>query len=153
MPGELHVVFRPDGTALAAIPARFVRETMRPLPVEPLAGAPAFVTGAAIVRGRAVPVLDAAQLVSGSADTPRRWIAIEVRDATRAGRTVILAVHDVVGVQPLRVEPDRAPLLGDAAQGAIAALSSLDGELLAILRAARLVDLGLESALKSALAK
>lgn len=136
MIGEAHLVFRPDRSALAALPARYVRETMRPLPIEPLAGAPPFVVGASIVRGRAVPVIDAAALFSGDG-SGARWLAIEVGE-----RAVVLAVHEIIGVQPLERADDRAapPLLTRAARGTIAELSSLDGELLAILRAARLVE-------------
>ena len=151
---ELHVVFRPDRAALAAIPARHVRETMRPLPLEPLAGAPPFVLGAAVVRGRAVPVLDAASLVRGDEiraihdnrandETLKRitrWIALEV-----GARTAVLAVHEVIGVQPITIVTEPAPLLARAARGAIDELASLDGELLAVLRAGRLVDLAEEA--------
>lgn len=136
---ELCVVFRPDRTALAALPVRHVRETMRPLPVEPLAGAPGFVLGAAIVRGRPVPVIDAAKLVSGRPDQATRWIAIEI-----GPRAAVIAVHEVIGVQPLTLVTDPAPLLARAARGAIDELASLDGELLAVLRAGRLVDLAEE---------
>lgn len=133
---ELYVVFRPDAGVLAALPVRHVRETMRPLPTEPLAGAPTFVVGAAIVRGKAVPVLDAAKLMSGKPDTMARWIAIEI-----GARTAILAVHEVVGVQTLTITAEPAPLLKSAARATIDELASLDGELLAVLRAGRLLDL------------
>ncbi|MBX3225776.1 MAG: CheW domain-containing protein [Labilithrix sp.] len=139
MTAALHVVFRPARGALAALPARHVRETMRPLPIEPLAGAPSFVAGAAIVRGRAVPVVDAATLFSGARDerdAATRWIAIVVGD-----RDAVLAVHSVVGVRALAATNDAvAPLLARSARGAIAELSTLDGELLAILQTAKLVD-------------
>jgi purine-binding chemotaxis protein CheW len=141
MPRTLHVVFRPDRAALAAIPARHVRETMRPLPLEPIAGAPPFVMGAAVVRGRPVPVLDAAKLVSGRDDPALRWIALEVGE-----RTAVLAVHEVIGVQPLTLVTEPAPLLANAARGAIDELASLDGQLLAVLRAGRLIDLAEERA-------
>ena len=139
MTRDLYVVFRTDGHALAAIPARHVRETMRPLPLEPIAGAPAFVSGAAIVRGRPVPVVDAAKLVSGQTIEARRWLALEV-----GARTAILAVHEVIGVQPLNVVNEPAPLLAGAARGAIDELATRDGELLAVLRAAKLLDLSEE---------
>jgi purine-binding chemotaxis protein CheW len=141
MPRSLHVVFRPDRAALAAIPVRHVRETMRPLPLEPIAGAPPFVMGAAVVRGRPVPVLDAAKLVSGRDDPALRWIALEVGE-----RTAVLAVHEVIGVQPLTLVTEPAPLLANAARGAIDELASLDGQLLAVLRAGRLIDLAEERA-------
>lgn len=131
-----YIVFRPDRTALAAIEVRHVRETMRPLPLEPIAGAPSFVLGAAIVRGHPVPVVDAAKLVTGGAEVARRWIALDLGQ-----RTAVLAVHEVVGVQRLEITAEPAPLLAGAARGAIDELATRDGELLAVLRAGRLIEL------------
>lgn len=50
-------------TWLCALPLAHVVETLRPLPVRGLAGAPSFVLGLALLRGQAVPVVDAAQLL------------------------------------------------------------------------------------------
>lgn len=41
---------------------------MRPLPVAAVAGAPDFVAGVAIIRGDAVPVVDAARLLTGEGE-------------------------------------------------------------------------------------
>ena len=40
------------GDLLCAVPLALVGETMRPLPVEPLAGVPSYVRGVAIIRDR-----------------------------------------------------------------------------------------------------
>ena len=45
-------------TRICALPVGVVIETLRPLPLEPIAGAPAFVTGPAIIRGEPVPVVE-----------------------------------------------------------------------------------------------
>lgn len=136
---DRYVVFRPDRTALAAIPARHVRETMRPLPLEPIAGAPSFVVGAAVVRGHPTPIIDAAKLISGRSDAATRWIALQI-----GARTAVLAVHEIIGVQTLTIVAEPAPLLTQAARGALDELASRDGELLAVLRAGRLIDLAEE---------
>lgn len=135
MTAALQLIFRPDRTALAALPALHVRETMRPLPVEPLADAPSFVIGATVVRGRAVPVIDASALFSGDKADATRWIALEI-----AGRSAILAVHAVIGVRLLDTTASPPALLTRSLHGALAELGALDGELLAVLRAAYLVD-------------
>lgn len=128
------VVFRADHGTLAALPVDCVLETMRPLEIEAIAGAPSFVLGAAVVRGRATPVIDAAELFGSTAEASR-WIAIRV-----GGRDVVLAVHSVVGVQALDLAGAAPPpLLARAARAAISELAALDGELLAVLDAGRLL--------------
>ena len=109
---------------------------MRPLPLEPLAGVPPEVLGAAIIRGVPTPVVDVRRLLGGAADPPARFVTI------RAGATTVaLAVDHVVGV--VAVEPAALhalpPLLSGAAAGAVAAIGRLDAELLLVLEAARLV--------------
>jgi purine-binding chemotaxis protein CheW len=116
-----------------------VVETMRPLPVAPLAGAPAFVAGAAIARGEAAPVVSLDALLAGAAASaaapPGRFVLV------RAGeRRALLAVDAVLGVATLAAADAAAPpLLATAASGAVEALAARDGELLLVLRAARLV--------------
>jgi len=39
------------GSRIGALALKDVRETMRPLPIEPLVGTPSFVLGLAIIRG------------------------------------------------------------------------------------------------------
>ena len=65
------------GDLLCALPLEHVEETMRPMPVEAIAGLPSFVRGLAVVRGAPIPVVDAASLLSG-----------DTSDATRATRFV-----------------------------------------------------------------
>jgi purine-binding chemotaxis protein CheW len=43
---------------ICAVPLTHVIETMRPLPIQQLAGVPSFIKGVAIVRGIATPVVD-----------------------------------------------------------------------------------------------
>ncbi len=120
-----------------------VVETLRPLPVSPLAGVPGFVAGLALVRGEPTPVVDLDALLGASGGTARRWVRI------RHGlRFAALAVSEVVGL----VDLDRASLraeslLDRATEGAADALGALDGELLVALRAGLLVPESAFSAL------
>lgn len=132
--GEQVLLVRAAGRA-CGLPIASVGETMRPLPVRPVAGTASFVRGVAIVRGEPVPVLDLGELLAG---TPER-------DATRfvvvraGGRRAALAVTAVLGVARLDGTPGALPLVRDACGGALESLRALDGELLAVLGAARLV--------------
>ncbi len=124
------------GRRTSALAVEDVVETLRPLPVSPLAGTPPFVAGAAVVRGEPVPVVAlGAFLGDGAPPPPWRFVVVRC-----GGRRAVLAVEAVVGVSEL--PPDGAgvaPLLASAAAGTIEALSTSDGELLAVLRAARVV--------------
>ncbi len=114
-----------------ALPLEAVIETLRPLPIEAAAGAPPFVRGVAIVRGAPTPVVDLGALVGGAAGEPARWVTLRL-----GGRTVALAVDEVVGVRALAgAEAGLPPLLAAAAPEALQALQALDAELLWILRA------------------
>ena len=113
------------GTTLCALPAQFVAETMRCLPVEPLRSPLPFVTGVAVVRGAAVPVVDlAACLGLGSAPTTR---FVTVRPAGRADGLVALAVAAVSGVR--EIAPDLAatvpPLLRGTSGDLVTAIGVL----------------------------
>ena len=147
--GDLALVFRAGSGTLAALPARHIVETMRPLVCEPLTGAPDLVIGATVLRGRPAPVVDAAVLLGAPASTPaRRWIGLDV-----GGRAVALAVSDVIGLRRLpeaSAGPALPPLLATASRAAVGALSVLDGELLVVLTAARLVPDDVWRSLESA---
>ena len=126
------------GTVLAALPLGRVDEVMRPLPVQPVAGAPRGVLGAAVVRGEATPVLDAASLLGGrpGARDGGRGRFVVVR-ASR-GRAALL-VDDVLGLGRPGEAASLPPLLQEANPDLLSALASLDAELLAVLDAGRLL--------------
>jgi purine-binding chemotaxis protein CheW len=135
------------GGSLIAVPADRVIEVMRPLPIEPLSRMPQFLLGLCIIRGSPVPVVDAGLLLSGSVSRTGRLATIAV-----GGRTIGLAVEQVLGIQPIDPEEFSTlpPLLRHTAGDAVEALRSLDGELLLLLDTARIVPQSLFDELASA---
>jgi purine-binding chemotaxis protein CheW len=124
------------GTVLCALPLERVEETMRPLPVEAIAGVPSFIRGLAVVRGTPIPVVDAASLLTGEASHPTRFVTVKT-----GSRRIALALDAVVGVVEIpRSSLETLPLLfQDASRGAISAIGTLDGDLLLVLQSARLI--------------
>jgi purine-binding chemotaxis protein CheW len=124
------------GAGLCALPLGHVLEIMRPLPIEPVAAPPPGLSGLSLIRGTPVPVLDLAVLLGESAGPIGRFIT-----ATVEGRRVALAVESVLGVR--RIDPalmdELPPLLRDSAGEAVAAIGTLDAELLRVLQTGRLV--------------
>lgn len=122
---------------LCALRLGDVVETLRPLALQGLAGMPAFVTGLSVLRGVAVPVVDVGALL-GAADrgVPTRLVAIRA-----GGRSIALAFESVLGIRALPPTATGAlpPLMGEASREAIAAVGTLDAELLVVLRAARAI--------------
>ncbi len=123
------------GSRLCALPLGLVVETMRPLPIDALPGAPDFVAGLSIIRGAPVPVVDTARLFGETTAQHRRLVACAV-----GGRRIALAVEEVAGVAAFAEAETAAlpPLLGAADGAAIERLRVLDGEVLLLLDAARL---------------
>ena len=133
---DLSLICRVRG-GLCALPLRHVTETMRPLPIEVVAGAPHFVLGVAVIRGAPTPVVAAARLL-GNADAPSsRWIALNVDS-----RQVALAVDSVLGVRPLPIHVRHAlpPLLKDANRDLVSELGLLDEALLLVLQGGHLLS-------------
>lgn len=120
-----------------ALPLDAVVETMRPLPVAPVAGAPVFVSGIAIVRGVGLPVVNTAALLGSPESAPGRFVTVRVDEA----RHVAFAVEAVVGVRRLAPESFSAlpPLLAGAGAELVSAIGTLDSELLVVLNRARVV--------------
>ena len=117
-----------------AIPIAHVIETMRPLPIAPVPGAPRCVLGVSIVRGAPTPVIDLAAFATGELEHELGRLV-----TVRAGaRTVALAVGGVIGVREVPAGEALPPLVADA--DALAAIGVLDAELLIVLETARLAD-------------
>jgi purine-binding chemotaxis protein CheW len=112
-------------------------ETMRPLPVEPLASMPPFVAGLAVIRGTPTPVIDAGALLGESAAArPTRFVVVRI-----GARHVALAVEGVLGVRSLDATAllELPPLLRHASNEIVSALGTLDAELLVVLGDAYLI--------------
>ena len=122
---------------LCAIPAEQIIETMRPLPVEPLAAAGGCVLGLCEIRGDSIPVVDAGALLGVTGEARHtRFVVLRVED-----RAVALAVEAVMGVRsvPSRRLQELPPLLGEASAALIASVGTADGAFLLVLRAARIM--------------
>ena len=133
--GDLVVLCR-VGARLCGVPVEHVAETMRPLPVEPVAGMPSFVRGLSVIRGAPVPVVDAAALLCEGAPEglPGRYVTLAF-----GGRHVALAVDEVHGIRRLASLRDLPPLFAGAGNDAIEAMGTLDGDLLLVLQGTRLI--------------
>lgn len=133
---NLSLVIR-TGTHICALRLRDVVETMRPRPVEPVAGAPEVVRGLSIIRGAPVPVIDLGTLLGvGERSVPRRFVTVRT-----GARTVALSVDAVLGVRdiPPALQNGMPPLLHDARPDIVQAVSTLDEDLLLVLKAANLL--------------
>jgi purine-binding chemotaxis protein CheW len=129
---------------LCALPLEHVIETMRPRPVSAVVNTSPWVTGLSIIRGAAVPVVDVARLLDPSVgdagvsdpNGAARFVTVRTGD-----RTVALAVDAVVGVRnlPASALGELPPLLRDVRPDAVAAIGTLDAELLVVLCTAHLV--------------
>jgi len=120
---------------VCGLPLEHVVETMRPLPVEPLGGGPAFVLGLSRIRGKPVPVVDLARLVTGTDGAqPTRFVTVRCND-----RTVALRVDAVLGVAALTDPPSELPPLLEGDHAPVAALAARDRALLLVLETARLM--------------
>lgn len=116
---------------LCALPLENVAETMRRLPIEPLAEMPASVLGLSIIRGQPVPVIEAGRLFDDTTAEPKRFVTIKI-----SNRLVALAVDSVLGVRSIEAASSSAlpPLLGDATGAVVSAIAILDAEFLLFLR-------------------
>jgi len=117
------------------MPLTNVVETMRALPIEPIAGMPSFMRGISIIRGMPTPVVDLGAILGTLLDTgdgdAERIVTIRLGE-----RQVALCVSAVLGIRAF----DRAqiaelpPLLRGARQDFVETIGTLDEEFLMVLR-------------------
>jgi purine-binding chemotaxis protein CheW len=134
--GEAFLLCR-IGSRIGALAIKDVREIMRPLPIEPLAGSPPFVLGLAVLRGMATPVIDAGRLLDpATSSSPARFVALKLGE-----RTAVLAVDDVLDVRAIGAEvlADIPPLMREASADLVSTIGTLDSRLLLVLESARMV--------------
>lgn len=113
-----------------------VIETMRPLPVVPVAGAPPFVCGLSIIRGTPIPVVALPLLFGSHAGSITRFVMVRT-----GARRIALAVEKVLGVfEHSSASLSQMPsLLQDATENVVEAIGRTDSELLLVLNLSRLV--------------
>ena len=137
------------GTRACAFPLRHVAETMRPIPIEPIAGTPGFVRGVSVIRGLPTPVVDLKALLENSDNSPSfgRFVTLKY-DARR----VVIGVDSVVGLRNLDAAQlgELPPLLRDVTADLIDSFGTLDEQLLLVLHAARIVPAEVWSTLAAA---
>jgi len=138
---ELVVLFRAR-RHLCAVSVTHVQETMRPLPITPLAAMPIFILGLSLIRGATTPVVDVGAVLGGE-DAPKttRFITLCMNE-----RCVALAVESVLGVREISSD-SLPPLLRDASVEVVSSIGMLDAEFLLVLGAARLLTEAVENTL------
>ena len=126
------------GARACAFPLHHVAETMRPLPIEPVAGTPGFVCGVSVIRGIATPVVDLKALLENceSISSFGRFVTLKLDD-----RRVAIGVDSVVGLSNLDSSKlgGLPPLLHNVNADLIASFDARDAQLLLVLRAAHIV--------------
>jgi purine-binding chemotaxis protein CheW len=94
------------------------------------------VLGLSVVRGSAVPIVDAGRLLGDRPSIPTRVVMLRVGE-----RTIGLLVEAVLGVRSMSSASvqELPPLIRTADADVLAAIGALDAELLVVLSAARIV--------------
>lgn len=140
-PSLHHALLVRTGEWTTALPITEVIETMRALPVRPVAGAPAFVRGVSIIRGQLMPVVDLGALLGAKE---------AAEDAGKAGRFVTvragskpfaLRVDQVLGAKFIEdaALTSTPALLSEALPEHASKLAALDGQMVVVLRTARVL--------------
>jgi purine-binding chemotaxis protein CheW len=126
------------GARACAFPLHHVAETMRPLPIQQVAGTPSFVCGVSVIRGTPTPVVDLKALLEHCENSSSygRFVSLKLAD-----RRVVIGVDSVVGLINLDTVQlgELPPLLKDLTADLIESFGSRDEQLLLVLRAARIV--------------
>lgn len=137
-PSVLPALLARSGGRVFALPLAQVAEILRPLPTEPVGGMPKFIDGISVIRGRPIPVVELNALLDWGAEGRGAARMIVVR---AGNRQVALAVEDVIGVSELDASTleEMPPLLQNTETDLLGALGVLDGELLMVLQAARII--------------
>lgn len=121
------------GARACAFPLHHVVETMRPLPIKPVAGTPGFVCGLSVIRGKPTPVVDRKVLLEKSEKNSNfgRFVTLKLDD-----QRVVIGVDSVVGLRNLdsAQQGQLPPLLRDVTTDLIESIGTRDEQLLLLLR-------------------
>lgn len=128
-----------DDRRLCAFPLGDVAETMRPLPLQTVHGMPPFLLGVSLIRGAMLPVISLARLL-GNAD-PADALHFRYVTLKLGQQQLAVAVQEVLGVRQLgsAILADMPSLLREAGADTISAISTLDAELLLVLKGAHMI--------------
>lgn len=126
-----------------ALPLADVVETMRPLPVKSLRGAPFHVLGLALVRGQPSVVVDVSLLLGGQAAAPaHRFVSLRTE-----GQPMVLAVEAVLGIRHVDLDSMQPMPRGLGSHTASRGLGTLDQSLILSIDVHQLLrDTGLSAA-------
>ncbi|MCK7593364.1 chemotaxis protein CheW [Pseudomarimonas salicorniae] len=125
------------GGRRCALPLGQVREVLRPLPLQPIPELPDYVAGLTVLRGHPVPVVDLSSWLGLARGEVGRWLHL-----VQGARRLALAVEAVDGVREIEgAEWEAMPcLLRDRdAESALSRFGEVDGQLLSLVEAARLL--------------
>ncbi len=133
-PGSTRFLIVRAADRLCGLPLASVVEIMRPLPLQELAGLPAYLCGLAVVRGEPTPVVDVSTLLTGVADG-RIGLFLSMRSE---GRPFALGVEAVLGMRAVEQASLRAlPELLEPARDLVDSVGAVGAELLTVLRSSR----------------
>ena len=125
------------GERLCAFPITHVSETMRAPKTTDLSSPFPFISGAAIVRGDAILVVDGRKLLGQAESAVARMVILKA-GARKFGLTVD-SVDGIVEIQDEQDGRELAPLLTQAAGDWVERLVKLDNALVTVLASGRLV--------------
>lgn len=136
-----------SGSIVCALPLDTVVETMRPLDLEPVQGAPPAVLGLSMIRGTPIPVVDLARTLGrDSTQSPTRYVVLKCA----LNRWAALAVDAVLDIEDLDTSTlDRLPpLVASADTEVISAIGTRDNQFLQVLQTGRIIPEEVWSALQ-----
>src|SRR5271163_883154 len=119
-------------SCICAVPLAYIIETMRPLPIERIAGVPSFVQGISLIRGIPTPVIDLGALVGTPSERAERFVTLRVGDKQVAlSMNAVLGICDLSTVLAMQELP---PLLQRGSKEVIETIGMLDEQVLLVLR-------------------
>jgi purine-binding chemotaxis protein CheW len=125
------------GTDLYAFPIEAVEEVLPALPVDAVPECPDFVRGVVFVRGRLIPVLDAAKRLGFKGhERPDEPPIVCVRVG---GRLAGVEVDETIDLMEIRLDPALAADGIGSREGVLSGLVECDGQVIRILNLDKLI--------------
>ncbi|MCL4206639.1 MAG: chemotaxis protein CheW [Pirellulaceae bacterium] len=125
------------GTHRYAFPIEAVEEVLPALPIDAVPECPDFVLGVVFVRGRSIPVLDAAERLGFKGHKrPDEPPIVCVRVG---GRLVGVEVDETIDLMEIRLDPVLAADGSGSREGVLSGLVECDGQVIRILNLDKLI--------------